>query len=375
MEIERKVIIKKIIIFAILFLLTLSMFFVQLSISNDSKNNLPNAVAIRSSNGLNIKFNDIDNLHSKIAGVNQSKGSLTKDFSSKFTIVNVYKTSSDFDKLIPLDFIKGNYFIDGESPALSRYIVISESLAVEYFQNTNVVGLGLVLDNIDYTICGVYRDNKKVLNRLSQNGLENVYIPANSFEDIDSLPVHSVFVRSTSEFVNRIVDDISFEIEKPLYQESVTVYTNTNRIITQSPRITLLFIAFLLSISIIFIVIKCVKNSYRYYKNDDRKHFIIYCVSTVIFVVIGVVVLLLAHFELFLPADILPNDNIFDIKHYLEMFISNVNEKNNYELYDYHWNYSILLMAKSIIINVITLILCFVTWLYGFVNVKKHYKK
>ncbi|MFZ2539720.1 MAG: ABC transporter permease [Oscillospiraceae bacterium] len=362
---DRRSIIKNAIPVMILSLITACLLCIQISIAKQTKSTLPYAIELRSERGLNLNFDEISEFLDNATGVSVSKAMISSELSTQNISVNLRATDGNYAQIMPVDIIRGNYFFIEPSPLQNEFVVISDKLAVKFFRSEDVVGKSITVNGETHSICGVYRSDEAIMSRISSNGLDTVYLPYKSISEYEKLPIHMLYVKKQTKFIDSVVDEITQKLGKQPMPDTMSNYNDSNTIIGQAPKITLFFVGILTIITLIWIMVPHIAKAYRFYKGDDKKSALIHMGIVFVCIVVALFLLKLVLFHLYLPASILPNDNILDLKHYFELIVQAINKRNGFLLYDYYWNYSFVAMRFGMITATLSVVTLLVTWICG----------
>lgn len=349
----------------ILSLITACLLCIQISIAKQTKSTLPYAIELRSERGLNLNFDEISEFLDNATGVSVSKAMISSELSTQNISVNLRATDGNYAQIMPVDIIRGNYFFIEPSPLQNEFVVISDKLAVKFFRSEDVVGKSITVNGETHSICGVYRSDEAIMSRISSNGLDTVYLPYKSISEYEKLPIHMLYVKKQTKFIDSVVDEITQKLGKQPMPDTMSNYNDSNTIIGQAPKITLFFVGILTIITLIWIMVPHIAKAYRFYKGDDKKSALIHMGIVFVCIVVALFLLKLVLFHLYLPASILPNDNILDLKHYFELIVQAINKRNGFLLYDYYWNYSFVAMRFGMITATLSVVTLLVTWICG----------
>ncbi len=393
--------VKKLTVSIILLAITILFYIVQCNIIKLTENTLPKGIAFSSANGMNLSFDEAkkanieveDNSITKryeyvlpgeerketnevkavsISAVGIKKAQLTSELSSEITQVNVVLTDEKYADIVPMDMVIGNYFTVSKVPEENRFIVISDKLAVKYFKNYDVIGLDLKINQQDYTICGVYRSDNSLTSKLSSNGLDNVYMPYSGMQDYDKMPVNFLLAGTNTKFSQAITDKIIKNTGKDPYPDLISNYSDTLALVRQSKSVTIFLCGIIIMITLFVILLRQIKKTYHSYKKEECKRDILIKAGIGLLYLIGIVVLfLIVKFKIYFPQDMLPPDNIFDVKFYINIIVSSMQKGNSILLYDYNLNFAYMSMVLSAMAGLLTFVSFVVTYVYVVVNTRR----
>lgn len=344
-------------------LLTVALLCLQNGIAKQTEETLPYAISLRSEQGLNLSFEDRADLP-LATGLHIEKAMVGSALSSETAEINLNITDENFDDILPIDIIRGSFFFIEETPLQNKFIVISDLLAVKFFRSEDVVGNSLLLNGEEHTICGVYRADNSFMSELASNGLDSVYLPYKSVSGYETLPVHMLYLKSQTRFIDSELDKITAVTGKPPLPQFVSNYKNCRELIAQTDKITLFFIGLFFICILLWGMVRAIKKAYRAHKADEKKSSLIALGVGVGCVIAAVMIWMLVSFTPFIPVTLLPSDNIFDLGHYFKLILEGIQSKNGFPIYDFLWNYSFVAMTVSGITAMLTVIAAIVTaWL------------
>lgn len=354
---EKQSLIKRLVVILILLALCISSFAVSQHIYQQSKNVLPNGIVLRNEIGMQYDFDA-----EKVEGCSRvgiSQAQVTGIDPMIHDHVNLYYTEDDLPQYLHFEMISGAYFRAKRYAQQNRFVVISEEMAVRYFKTNQAVGLVLHIDEVDYTVCGVYRPEKGFLTDYASNGYDNIYLPYQSQEKVEELPVHLVLMDTKiTEFTNAAMSALTTQTQKFIWANHVTGYPDLLTLMVFFRRLLI----FGMGVAVIVLLCKrmavnSVEAYHLYHMEDQQQKAIRYTVFAGIFLLSAVVVFLLVRFELSIPQSVLPENNIFDFGYYMEEWLNAIHLRNGLRLYDFHWNYSFAAMTVYSIWLLITAIL------------------
>lgn len=272
--------------------------------------------------------------------------------------------------------INENYFevmnipLQGELPKNEKAAVISSDLAVKLFFNTNVMGKTIVIDNNEYEICGIYENPKGLINELSFDGKEIVYLYYKCIDNYEYREIQMLCYENSAP-------------SAPLIEQMNLSQYHTNNLYEKGKIInnfkSIFFIVLYITFSIIALKIwykLCVKLIADIKENLNENYFLksiraipikylLFTVTAVGIPLLIIIVFLLADFSIFIPAKYIPYDNIFDIPYYISKIIENSKIINSssitgdscfIQLYNNCFNIISLLLSDFIILFLIFII-------------------
>lgn len=363
-----KKILKRWIVISVLAISLIVMVVLQLSFIKTGVATLPNALCFKSQSGMDINFDQAEKCNSDTlmsSGYVTLNSSLNTDYNTTPMPIKLTLTNSSYNKLVPLNMMYGAYFYVDDVPEYNRVAVISSELAVRLFQTYDAVGKTVHIDDTEYIVCGVYLDDKSLLRSVLSDGSEQVYVPYKGIVGYEKQPIKRLYLYSeNSVFPEGLVEKVEVITNSNLRYNSVSNYTETSLLLKQSFKVSL-FICAVILISIMYsFIVKWIKKAMIQIHGGmeslhSKKSFIISILICFLIALLMGIIFWLVKFDLFIPASILPYDNIFDFKFYFETISNNIQTINSYEIFDFYWNYSIASLLISALNSIITCVLFF----------------
>lgn len=218
-----------------------------------------------------------------------------------------------------------------------KVAVIGSSLALELFFNTDAVGKEIMLDGETYTVCGVFQENENIINSLSDDGKQRIYIPCTCYNRYENYEVNTVSYDNSAASAPLIEQMNLSQYYSTNLSEKSEVIKNFEHIIY-----LMIFIA-LCAMSLKIWYKTCKKLSKDIKENLKEKYFIDSLKSIplkyilLIITAIGIpsallMIFFLSDFNIFIISKYIPYDNIFDLSYYVSTVIENANITNNLAL-------------------------------------------
>lgn len=88
--------------------------------------------------------------------------------------------------------LNGNSIAEENIKNENKVAVISSSLALKLFFNTDAVGKTITLNDEVYTICGVIQESENIINSLSSDGKQRIYIPYTCYSGYENCDVYTI---------------------------------------------------------------------------------------------------------------------------------------------------------------------------------------
>ena len=212
-----------------------------------------------------------------------------------------------------------NYFsvmsipITGSLKENTKAAAISSDLALKLYFNTNVIGKKIVIGNSEYTISGVYEKQKGIVNELSSDDKERVYLHYSDYSSYKTQEVQSICYRNDDSSAPLIeqMDFSQYHLEN--IGEKAKILNNFK---------SLFFLVIFISLSVIALRIwyKLCGRFFSEIKSNLSENYFFKSVRSI------------PNFSIFIPSKYIPYDNIFDIPYYFSKIIEHQNELNSISL-------------------------------------------
>lgn len=271
------------------------------------------------------------------------------------TITPVYTTHNLFD-LYGIEY-DGKIFSEDDIIRVEKKIAISDTLALQLYFTTDVIGQKIEIYDEIFTVCAVYNDSENLIDKSSKDGKERVFIPYTCANTTTHLPIHTL-VYDNSSFSAPLIEQMN------LPQYHFTNLSEKHKVIDTFKHIAnfALFIPLcVISLLIWFYLCKRFLESIKenlsvnYFFNSllsvPFKYFLLIVVG------LGIPAVLLfifykADFSIYIVSKYIPYDNLFDIEHYINCIIDNS-----------HYMNSISLVGDTYLLNLYENTLNIVVWL------------
>ena len=248
---------------------------------------------------------------------------------SSFKIKKVMTTGMGAKTEPSLKLLSGSLLKEGTDET-EHAAVISRELALEQFLTVHAVGKKLLLDGVPYTVVGIYED---MLPEITKDGYDRIYVPYNSCPDWRQTKAD--VIRVTGGTANLQVDMGKYydAYERENYSAAKQVAGYWVRIMNFALGI---FAAVLLCKKIFAIEKTCLK---RFFKTYEKEYFL-KCVvqNKKVMIKMLLFLLLLAgclftlwkalSFEVTIPAEMIPDENIFDLSWYWRGIVEDIQMRN-----------------------------------------------
>lgn len=319
--------------------LTICVFCLCFYVSGNALRQLPSITQMNynlKSDALPLTIADIEKLSERISFDGVSFCAELEETSVKAeTVLPVLTNESYFEiynhKLIGKGFTKENM------ENKDKVAVIESSLALKLFFNTDAVGKTITLNDEVYTICGVIQESKNIINSLSSDGKQRIYIPYTCYSGYENCDVYTISYDNSASSAPLIEQMKLSQYHSTNFSEKANVIRNFENIIFLILFIALCFLAIRLWYRICKKLIKDIKEnlSENYILNSLKSipiKYVLLAITAFGIPVVLLIIFFLSDFSIFIISKYIPYDNIFDVSYYLNTIIENSNMANNLAL-------------------------------------------
>lgn len=339
--------------------LTICVFCLCFYVSGNALRQLPSITQMNynlKSDALPLTIADIEKLSERISFDGVSFCAELEETSVKAeTVLPVLTNESYFEiynhKLIGKGFTKENM------ENKDKVAVIESSLALKLFFNTDAVGKTITLNDEVYTICGVIQESNNIINSLSSDGKQRVYIPYTCYSGYENCDVYTISYDNSASSAPLIEQMKLSQYHSTNFSEKAKVIKNFEHIIYLILFIALCFISMKLWYRICKKLIKDIKENLNeiYFLNSFKS--IPHKYTLLIITVLGIptvllVIFLLSDFNIFIIFKYIPYDNILDVPYYISAVVKNSNNIN-----------SLALMGNTFLVNLYSSSFSVLVWL------------
>ena len=319
--------------------LTICVFCLCFYVSGNALRQLPSITQMNynlKSDALPLTIADIEKLSERISFDGVSFCAELEETSVKAeTVLPVLTNESYFEiynhKLIGKGFTKENM------ENKDKVAVIESSLALKLFFNTNAVGKTITLNDEVYTICGIINEDENIINSLSSDGKQRVYVPYSGYKEYKNCEVN-IIAYDNKSFSAPLIEQMKLsQYHSTNFSEKANVIRNFENIIFLILFIALCFLALRLWYRICKKLIKDIKEnlSENYILNSFKSipiKYVLLAITAFGIPVVLLIIFFLSDFSIFIISKYIPYDNIFDVSYYLNTIIENSNMANNLAL-------------------------------------------
>lgn len=330
---------KKILSVALISVLTVFVFCLCFYFSGNALNQLPSITQMNynlKSDEKPLTVKDMNNLSDRIS-FNQVSFCVELDETNvkEETVTPVLTNEFYFE--IYGQKLNGNSITEKNIKNENKVAVISSSLALKLFFNTDAVGKTITLNDEVYTICGVIQESENIINSLSSDGKQRIYIPYTCYSGYENCDVYTISYDNSASSAPLIEQMKLSQYHSTNFSEKANVIRNFENIIFLILFIALCFLALRLWYRICKKLIKDIKEnlSENYILNSLKSipiKYVLLAITAFGIPVVLLIIFFLSDFSIFIISKYIPYDNIFDVSYYLNTIIENSNMANNLAL-------------------------------------------
>lgn len=330
---------KKILSVALISVLTVFVFCLCFYFSGNALNQLPSITQMNynlKSDEKPLTVKDMNNLSDRIS-FNQVSFCVELDETNvkEETVTPVLTNEFYFE--IYGQKLNGNSITEENIKNENKVAVISSSLALKLFFNTDAVGKTITLNDEVYTICGVIQESENIINSLSSDGKQRIYIPYTCYSGYENCDVYTISYDNSASSAPLIEQMKLSQYHSTNFSEKANVIRNFENIIFMILFIALCFLALRLWYRICKKLIKDIKEnlSENYILNSLKSipiKYVLLAITAFGIPVVLLIIFFLSDFSIFIISKYIPYDNIFDVSYYLNTIIENSNMANNLAL-------------------------------------------
>lgn len=330
---------KKILSVALISVLTVFVFCLCFYFSGNALNQLPSITQMNynlKSDEKPLTVKDMNNLSDRIS-FNQVSFCVELDETNvkEETVTPVLTNEFYFE--IYGQKLNGNSIAEENIKNENKVAVISSSLALKLFFNTDAVGKTITLNDEVYTICGVIQESENIINSLSSDGKQRIYIPYTCYSGYENCDVYTISYDNSASSAPLIEQMKLSQYHSTNFSEKANVIRNFENIIFLILFIALCFLALRLWYRICKKLIKDIKEnlSENYILNSLKSipiKYVLLAITAFGIPVVLLIIFFLSDFSIFIISKYIPYDNIFDVSYYLNTIIENLNKANNLAL-------------------------------------------
>lgn len=215
--------------------------------------------------------------------------------------------------------------------------IISDKLALKLFFNTKAENKEIKLYDKIFKIANVYNESSDFINDISKDGKERIYIPYTCVENYKNINVDSIAYSNDSPSAPLIEQmDLSQYHSVDFSEKSKVIHTFEHMLYL------ILYAGFCI-IALRIWYLQC-KRYYSEINDNLKENYFLKSIKSItqkyvliLLVGIGIPLILLvifacSDFSIYIASEYIPNDNIFDVSHYIKAIIENANLSNSIAL-------------------------------------------
>ncbi len=328
-----------------------------------------------------IKVSYFDKISKRVRTKHYSFTSETEEVMLKGSEVVPTYTTCDYFELLG-EPLKGLSFTEADQKDLKKKVIISDTLALELYFNTDAVGKTLILNDEEYIVSGIFEDSKNLMDKFAKDGKERIYIPYTLAENPAELPVHTI-VYDTRTASAGIIE----QMNTPQYH--FTSFSEKAKVINCLKHIVFLIIYAASAIVLMYLWYKiCSKLLKEIGENLKKNYFfrsflsvplkyIAFVLTALGIPALLVFVFLKSDFSIFIVSKYIPYDNLFDIGYYFEKLAEEAQYMNTISLAGdtYRLNLYTSTFSTCLWLGAVFLIFFIITIILTMSIIKKLFKK
>lgn len=317
-----------------------------------------------------IKVSYFDKISKRVRTKHYSFTSETQAVTIKDTeVIPTYITCDYFEILN--EPLNGASFTEEQQTNAEKKIIISDTLALKFYFNSDAVGKTFELNGEQYVVSGIFEDSKNLIDKFSKDGKERVFIPYTLAENPEELPVHTIVYDTRTASAGYIE-----QMNTPQYH--FTSLSEKAKVMNSVKHIVFLIIYALSAVALMYLWYKiCSKLLKEIGKNLKKNYFaksflsiplkyIAFLLTALGIPALLIFVFLKFDFSIFIVSKYIPYDNLFDIGYYFEKLCQEAQYMNTLALFGdtyrinlYESSFSVCLWVGAIflIFFIITIIL------------------
>lgn len=238
-------------------------------------------------------------------------------------------------------FLKAGSFITEKNEDEGGFVaVIEENIAWNLFKTKNAVGNTILIYNVPFKIIGVFKKDNSIIERLTDSGVSDVFIPVGKMLELDttakikSLQVPSID-NGSLELNTSIISEALQQIDKNPSDYDLEDYNLKMAAMEQKPK----FIIFIMGVLSIFILLVYIKNILTevielfrigcrkdYFTNILKGNLLTVGISVIKILLISGTSLLIWNgikYKPYIPTRYIP-DELINISYYINLIKSNI---------------------------------------------------
>ncbi|SCJ67614.1 acidobacterial duplicated orphan permease [uncultured Clostridium sp.] len=322
------------------FVLLVLLFAVQSNLYHAARNRLPEVVSLNNPEGLGISIQNYLE-RAKETGFRGSpvwrEEGQVEGIGGEVIPANLYFTGEQYAQWVPLDFIRGGYFMD-DTGAGNNYAVISSEMALSLFMSDEVVGRNIMINGVSHQICGVFKTPQDIMARLAHNLRQDIYLPMRSDlapkDDAARYAITTLYVplekeqfaANAARTAQNALGDLNITQQQD-YRDQTSLLDQGRELAVYCLAIALAFvagIAFLRQSAGLLADFKTLWGARISLPRSFYRDLAVQGVLCIGLLVLSGILVYLASFQPFIPAGQLPSDSVFNFGHYAQAIITHI---------------------------------------------------
>lgn len=276
------------------------------------------------------------------------KGKLTGENGVELSVTQKV-TDDRYADVYGLSLLRGTYFVSKGIESMDRFAVISDKAALALFKSLDVVGHEVNINQIRYTVIGVYEHNRSLLYDLSSDGNDTVFVPMSSQASVmGKMPVNLAAPLQGTDHLQDTISAVQEILGAKIAGYQMEDLTQATRVMEQNTQILWFIVGITAGILLLRIglgfLIQFTKDIRK--RRQQTEHSPFWTKKQVCRLAVGIGLLLftgviwsLVSFSPYIPPQYLPEDNIFDLRHYWQQFLNLIHTRNaGVTGYDFYGN-------------------------------------
>ena len=348
-----KVIRKKLLLQLLILLLFIgTLFYGVLRLEVAAKNNLPAATCYRFLAGVAITQGQHEQLtENGIQWCAKRQDAAICSYYDKDAPVQVITTASTMGDLFYTSLIDGSWYgpeIDDER----RVAVISEDLAVNFFFTKHAVGQQITLDQQQYTIVGVVKQRRSLLEKASDDGAPKVYLPAQTYDT----QFTSFYLRQQGDVPFKTVSGQATASVAGLPLADGENYLQIRQLLAVFGQIAKMLVGAVALYFIAELLRALLKPRLAGQPKIAASLLVARKLAFLAYFYFSFVQILAA-----LPRGVLNPQNVFDFSYYLKKLLTFLQRRNFYQGFAYELNFTANLLVVEVALIFLLLVFCVMT--------------
>ncbi len=267
----------------------------------------------------------------EISYINESDFSLKSGFS--LVSVKVVYTGSSYMDFLKIRMVKGSYFTENACKGGRKVAIISTDLAGKMFSTHNALGNYINLQNEKYKVIGVYEQDTSIISLLGSDGGERVYVPFGSgaraqFKQIKTILLSDKTLEKDKFRVHKVEQVLSEGLKVfPKDKYRINDYYEPS-MASQFQPLFIFFIGLWCMMMLMGHYVKFIKANYMRFKRGLTGNYLLEVIKeewlellkialvSTCFAVCSGGIFMIIRFNLYIPPELVPQDNIFDFEFY-----------------------------------------------------------